>query len=492
LTTFQTLIIAVYFSLLGLFSLYGLHKFYLLYLFFRYRRKVPVPKAPYSKEDLPYVTIQLPFYNEMYVVERLIDAVCRIRYPRDRFEIQVLDDSTDETTEITAKKVAEKVAEGFDIVHIHRVDRVGFKAGALAAGMEVAKGEFLAVFDADFVPEPGFLDETIHFFSDPGVGMVQERWDHLNRRYNFLTNVQSIYLDGHFIIESPSRCRSGRFVNFNGTAGIWRKQAIRDAGGWQHDTLTEDLDLSYRSQLAGWKFVYLLEEGTPAEVPAEMNAFKSQQHRWAKGTIQTMRKLLPRIWKAELPLKVKIEATFHLTNNFAYLFMVLLVTLMLPALLIRQQHDLGGGVGMFDLIVFILVTVSFFAFYIGSQLDGGRNWRDTLRYLPFLTAMGIGLAVNNSRAVLEALFGEESPFVRTPKYGIKGTEGDVKQKRYRGIRSLQPLVELALGAYFAVILFAAIHYGLWMGIPFTLLFLVGFLYIGTLSIVERRGEAAAA
>lgn len=491
MTTFQTFIIAVYFSLLGLFCVYGLHKFYLLYLFFRYRRRIPVPKAPYTEETLPFVTVQLPYYNEMYVVERLIDAVCEIRYPRDRFEIQVLDDSTDETTEITARKVAEKQALGFDISHVRRVDRVGFKAGALAAGMEVAKGEFLAVFDADFIPNPGFLEQTIHYFSDDGVGMVQERWDHLNRRFNFLTNVQSIYLDGHFIIESPSRCRSGRFVNFNGTAGIWRKQAIIDAGGWQHDTLTEDLDLSYRSQLAGWKFVYLLEEGTPAEVPVEMNAFKSQQHRWAKGTIQCMRKLLPMIWRAKLPLKVKLEATFHLTNNFAYLFMVLLLTLMLPTLLIRQQHRLGAGVGMFDFLVFILVTVSFFAFYIGSQMDGGRNWKDTLRYLPFLTAMGIGLSVNNSRAVLEALFGEESPFVRTPKYGIKGKEGDAKKKKYRGIRSLQPFVELALAVYFGVILFAAVHFKMWMGIPFTLLFFAGFLYIGISSLTERRSEAGA-
>jgi cellulose synthase/poly-beta-1,6-N-acetylglucosamine synthase-like glycosyltransferase len=301
--------------------------------------------------------------------------------------------------------------------------------------------------------------------------------------------VQSIYLDGHFIIESTSRCRSGRFVNFNGTAGIWRKQAILDAGGWEHDTLTEDLDLSYRSQLEGWRFVYLLEEGTPAEVPAEMNAFKNQQHRWAKGTIQTMRKLLPRIWKADLPLMVKLEASFHLTNNLAYLFMVLLLALMLPAMLIRLEHNLGMGAMAYDLSVFVLVTFSFFTFYLVSQMDGGRNWRDTIRYLPFLTAMGIGLAVNNSKAVLEALFGQESGFVRTPKYGLGELRGKVRRKRYRSIRSFQPLMELALGAYFAVILFTAIHYHVWLGIPFTLLFLAGFLYIGSLSLFERRGEA---
>jgi cellulose synthase/poly-beta-1,6-N-acetylglucosamine synthase-like glycosyltransferase len=490
LTAFQAFIIGAYFALLALFCLYGLHKYYLVFLFFRHRKKRPVAKRRFEEAELPRVTIQLPFYNEMYVVDRLIDAVCRIRYPRDKLDIQVLDDSTDETREIARRKVEEKRAQGHDIVHLHRTDRVGFKAGALAAGMEVAKGEFLAIFDADFVPGEHFLERTIDHFTDPGVGMVQTRWDHLNRRFNFLTNIQSIYLDGHFIIESTSRCRSGRFVNFNGTAGIWRKDAILTAGGWQHDTLTEDLDLSYRSQLEGWRFVYLLEEGTPAEVPAEMNAFKSQQHRWAKGTIQTMRKLLPRIWKARLPLLTKVEATFHLTNNLAYLFMVLLLALMYPAMLIRLQHNLGMGAMAYDLAVFVLVTISFFSFYLASQMDGGRNWRDTIRYLPFLTAMGIGLAVNNSKAVLEALFGQESAFVRTPKYGLEGRSGATKRRRYRGLRSYQPLMELALGIYFAVILYTAIHYHVWLGIPFTLLFLAGFFYIGWQSIFERRGETA--
>jgi cellulose synthase/poly-beta-1,6-N-acetylglucosamine synthase-like glycosyltransferase len=490
LTTAQSIIIGLYFALLAMFCLYGLHKYWLVFLFFRHRKKRPVVNRPFEADELPRVTIQLPFYNEMYVVERLIDSVCRIRYPREKLEIQVLDDSTDETREIAARKIEEKRAEGHDIVHLHRTNRTGFKAGALAAGMDVAKGEFLAVFDADFVPHEDFLEKTIHHFTDPGVGMVQTRWDHLNRRFNFLTNIQSIYLDGHFIIESTARCRSGRFVNFNGTAGIWRRQAISDAGGWQHDTLTEDLDLSYRSQLEGWRFVYLLEEGTPAEVPAEMNAFKNQQHRWAKGTIQTMRKLLPRIWKAKLPLLTKIEATFHLSNNLAYLFMVLFLALMYPAMLIRLEHNLGMGAMVYDLAAFLLVTASFFSFYVVSQMDGGRNWRDTLRYLPFLTAMGIGLAINNSKAVLEALFGQESGFVRTPKYGIEEKRGETRWKRYRGLRSYQPLMELALGLYFAVILYTAIHYHVWLGIPFTLLFLAGFLYIGSLSLLERRGETA--
>ncbi len=489
MTPCQAIIIGRYFTLLALFSLYGVHKYHLLYLFLRHRREKPVPPRRFAEEELPRVAVQLPCYNEMYVVERVIEAACRIRYPRDRLEIQVLDDSTDQTTEIARRKVEEMRAAGHPIVFLHRDHRHGFKAGALAAGMERTDAEFIAVFDADFIPHPDFLEKTIHHFTDPGVGMVQQRWDHLNRRFSFLTNVQSIYLDGHFIIESTARCRSGRFVNFNGTAGIWRRRAIVEGGGWQHDTLVEDLDLSYRSQLAGWRFVYLLEEGTPAEVPAEMNAFKSQQHRWAKGTIQVMRKLLPRIWKADIPLLTKLEATFHLTNNLAYLFMVLLVVLMLPAMLIRLEHHLGMGAMVYDMAVFILVTISFFSFYFVSQTAGGRNWRDTLRYLPFLTAMGIGLAVNNSKAVLEALLGQPSAFVRTPKFGIRDGQGGPVRKKYRGLRSLQPLVELALGAYFGVILFTTIHYHVWMGVPFTVLFLAGFLYIGCLSLLEQRQAA---
>jgi cellulose synthase/poly-beta-1,6-N-acetylglucosamine synthase-like glycosyltransferase len=485
LTAFHVAILAAYFVLLGLFSIYGLHKYWLVYLFYRHGRKRPVPSRRFADEELPRVTVQLPVYNEMYVVERVLDAAAQIRYPRDRFEIQVLDDSTDETTGIARRKAEELREQGLDVTFLHRDDRRGFKAGALEAGMEVAKGEFFAIFDADFLPGPDFLEKTIHHFTNEGIGLVQMRWDHLNRRTNFLTNVTSIYLDGHFIVESTSRSRSGSFVNFHGTAGIWRKQAILDAGGWEHDTLTEDLDLSYRSQLAGWRFVYLMEEGTPAELPAQMTAFKAQQHRWAKGAIQTMRKVLPLVFKADLPLRVKIEATFHLAGNFAYIFMIAMLMLMLPAMIIRLEHDLGMVALVYDLSVFILVTASFFCFYLVSQLHGDRNWRDTIRYTPFLMGMGIGLAVNNTRAVLEALAGQTSPFVRTPKLGLEGA-AKVGASKYRARRSFQPLVELALGAYFLVILFTTIHYRAWMGIPFTVLFLAGFVYIGTTSLMEGR------
>jgi hypothetical protein len=302
--------------------------------------------------------------------------------------------------------------------------------------------------------------------------------------------VGSILLDGHFIIESTARCRSGSFVNFNGTAGIWRRRAIEDGGGWQHDTLTEDLDLSYRSQLAGWRFVYLLEEGTPAEVPAGMNAFKNQQHRWAKGTTQTMRKLLPRIWRSELPFLVKVEATFHLSNNLAYVLMILMLTLMLPAFLIRLSMGTAAGSMLFDVIAFVLMTASFFTFYLVSQMDGGRNWRDTLKYLPLMAAVGVGLAVNNAKAVLEALFRQTSPFVRTPKLGAVGRKAAPQRSRYHAFVGLQPVVELALGLYFGVILYTAVHYRAWMGVPFTALFFVAFLYIGTLSIREHLARPA--
>src|SRR5947199_9951442 len=283
------------------------------------------------------VTVQLPLYSEMYVAERLIDAVCRLDYPAGRLEIQVLDDSTDETTEIVERIVAGYRAEGVDIRLLHRTDRTGFKAGALEAGLKVARGEFIAIFDADFMPTPDFLLRLMPHFAGSKVGMVQARWGHINQDYSLLTKIQSILLDGHFVLEHGGRNRSGRFFNVDGTAGIWRRVAIDDAGGWQHDTLTEDLDLSYRAQLRGWRFVFVSGVIAPAEVPVEMNGFKSQQHRWAKGSIQTCRKLLPTILRSDLPLGVKAEAFFHLTANFNYILMCVLSMLMFPAMVIRYN-----------------------------------------------------------------------------------------------------------------------------------------------------------
>jgi len=273
--------------------------------------------------DLPVVTIQLPIYNEMYVVDRLINAACSVIYPKNKFEIQVLDDSNDNTVALAKKLVAEKRAKGYDIKYITRKDRVGFKAGALENGLASAKGEYVAIFDADFIPAPNILLDTIHYFTDSKVGMVQTRWAHTNEKHNLLTRLQAILIDGHFLIEHTARSRSGRFFNFNGTAGIWKKTAIEESGGWQHDTLTEDLDLSYRAQKNGWKFIFLPDVVSPSELPIDMNAFKSQQHRWAKGSVQTCKKMLPKILKANLPFKVKLEAVCHLTSNFCYLFLLM-------------------------------------------------------------------------------------------------------------------------------------------------------------------------
>src|SRR3954469_5218252 len=323
MTPVETLILVLYFFVLSILAIYGWHRYYLVYLYTKHKDQAPV--APCELPNLPRVTVQLPIFNEMYVADRLIDAVCELDYPADLLEIQVLDDSTDETTSIAALAVRRHTLRGADIRYMHRVDRTGYKAGALEAGLTEATGEFIAIFDADFIPGADFLHKTLPYLvADPKLGMVQARWGHINQDYSLLTKIQSILLDAHFVLEHGARNRAGLFFNFNGTAGVWRREAIGDAGGWQHDTLTEDLDLSYRAQLRGWKFLFLPNLVTPAEVPVEMNAFKSQQHRWAKGSIQTCRKVLPYILQSDLPLKVKVEAFFHLTANFNYLLMVVL------------------------------------------------------------------------------------------------------------------------------------------------------------------------
>jgi len=331
----ETLTLAAYFFVLIVLAIYGWHRYYLVYLYLSNRDKEPTLGPPL--DPLPAVTIQLPLYNEMYVADRLIDAVCRIDYPRELLEIQVLDDSCDETRGIAELAVRRFAAQGIDIKYYHRSDRTGYKSGALEAGLKVSRGELIAIFDADFIPTSDFLSRLIPHFRDPKVGMVQARWGHINQDYSLLTKIQAILLDGHFILEHGGRNRGGRFFNFNGTAGVWRRAVIADAGGWQHDTLTEDLDLSYRAQLRGWKFVFVSDVIAPAEVPVEMNSFKSQQHRWAKGSIQTCRKLLPRILRSNLPFGVKAEAFFHLSANFNYPLMCVLSVLIAPSMVIRYN-----------------------------------------------------------------------------------------------------------------------------------------------------------
>jgi cellulose synthase/poly-beta-1,6-N-acetylglucosamine synthase-like glycosyltransferase len=395
--------------------------------------------------------------------------VCGIEYPPELLEIQVLDDSTDETQDIAELAVRRYAAQGVDIKYYHRANRVGFKAGALEAGLKKARGEFIAIFDADFMPTADFLMRVMPHFADGNVGMVQARWGHINQDYSLLTKIQSILLDGHFVLEHGGRNRSGRFFNFNGTAGVWRRSAIDAAGGWQHDTLTEDLDLSYRAQLRGWRFVFLSNVIAPAEVPVEMNAFKSQQHRWAKGSIQTCRKLLPRILRAELPLAVKAEAFFHLTANFNYPFMCVLSVLMFPAMVIR--YNMGWyEMLLIDVPLFFAATFSVCA---------------RIKYLPFLMSIGIGLSINNTRAVIEALVNRHGEFTRTPKYRIEGEADEWFSKKYRQSVAVQPLVELALGLYFTFTVFYALTNQIYGTVPFLVLFQIGFLYTGLVSIVQQ-------
>jgi len=482
MTPVETITLATYFFVLIVLAIYGWHRYYLVYLYMRNRDKEP--RATAALAPLPPVTIQLPLYNEMYVADRLIDAVCAVDYPRQQLEIQVLDDSTDETQSIAELAVRRYAAQGIDIKYYHRANRVGFKAGALEAGLRTARGDFIAIFDADFIPTRDFLRQVMPHFADAGIGMVQARWGHINQDYSLLTKIQAILLDGHFVLEHGGRNRSGRFFNFNGTAGVWRRAAIEDAGGWQHDTLTEDLDLSYRAQLRGWRFVFLSDLIAPAEVPVEMNAFKSQQHRWAKGSIQTCCKLLPRLLRAKLPLGVKAEAFFHLTANFNYPFMCLLSVLMFPAMVIR--YNMGWyEMLLIDVPLFFAATFSVCNFYMVCQREIHRDWRARIKYLPFLMSIGIGLSINNTRAVIEAVFNRHSDFTRTPKYRIEGEADEWISKKYRQSVAVQPLVELALGLYFTFTVFYALTNQIYGTVPFLVLFQIGFLYTGLVSIVQQ-------
>jgi cellulose synthase/poly-beta-1,6-N-acetylglucosamine synthase-like glycosyltransferase len=482
MTPVETLTLASYFFVLIILAVYGWHRYYLVYMYMRNRDRQPKPGPQLS--PLPVVTIQLPLYNEMYVADRLVESICGLDYPRELLEIQVLDDSTDETRGIAEAAVRRFASQGMDIKYYHRTDRTGYKAGALEAGLKVARGEFIAIFDADFLPSSDFLGRLMPYFSDAKIGMVQARWGHINQDYSLLTKIQSILLDGHFVLEHGARNRGGCFFNFNGTAGVWRRAAIADAGGWQHDTLTEDLDLSYRAQLRGWRFVFVPDLVAPAEVPVEMNAFKSQQHRWAKGSIQTCRKLLPQILTADVPFGIKAEAFFHLTANFNYPLMVVLSILMFPSMVIR--YNMGWyEMMLIDVPLFFAATFSVCNFYLVCQREIHPDWRSRIKYLPLLMSIGIGLCINNTRAVFEALFNKQSEFARTPKYRIEGDSDEWVGKKYRQSVAVQPLIELALGLYFTATVFYALANQIYGTVPFLVLFQIGFLYTGLLSVVQQ-------
>ena len=473
------LTLVVYYAVLGLLAVYGLHRVLMLRLFYRHRARPPRPAGALA--PAPRVTVQLPIYNEVYVVDRLVEAVAALDHPRDLLEIQILDDSTDETRDVAGRAAARLRGRGFDVRHLVREHRDGFKAGALQAGLAAATGEFLLILDADFVAPPGMLRECLPHFSDPAIGMVQARWGHLNRDYSVLTRIQAMLLDGHFVIEHTARHRSGRFFNFNGTAGVWRRRCLEDAGGWQADTLTEDLDASYRAQLRGWKFVYLKDCVAEAEVPVDMNGFKSQQHRWTKGSIQTARKILPAVWRSRLPWRVKVEAFFHLTNNVSYVLVLLLALLLLPAIVIRDRIGWQRLVAL-DVPLFFGATLSFLAFYAVSQREVGRGRREVLAQLPLLMSLGVGLSVSNARAVLEGLSRRPSDFVRTPKYRIEGARDEWHWKKYRSPGSLALAGELLLAGYFLAGLVFAVAYRYWAALPFLLVFFNGFAGTAALSI----------
>ncbi|MFP4353714.1 MAG: glycosyltransferase [Phycisphaerae bacterium] len=489
----QTLFMTIYTIMLIVVSIYGFHRYVLVYLYYRHRKKVPQPG---KLTDWPAVTIQLPMFNEQHVASRIIKQACKIDYPRQKLQIQVLDDSTDSTTEIARAAADEMRARGFDIEFIHRDNREGYKAGALANGLKTAKGEFVTIFDADFVPESWFLKRSLPYFTNEKVCVVQTRWEHLNRDQSLLTRSQAIFLDGHFAIEHVARNRSERFMAFNGTAGTWRREAIADAGGWRHDTLTEDLDLSYRAQLRGWKFVFLPELTSPAELPPEMHAFKAQQFRWTKGGAQTALKMLPKVMLSKMSLKVKVEAFFQLTAFCVHLFMLVLVLLMFPAMYLQTVPMENDSIwrGLFDMGVLTLATFSGSVFYLAGQRELQGDWRSALKYLPMMMALGAGLCISNSKAVLEAIFGKQSEFVRTPKYGSKADaelEGDLcSRKKKRS--SWLPYIEFGFGLYMTVCaVISVIKFRSAMSTPFLVIFAFGFYYVSILSFqAQRHGKRA--
>ncbi len=473
------IVLVGYFGALLILFVFGLHGFVMLFYHRKYKEVKHEPNPDF--ECSASVTIQLPLYNEMYVVERLIDTICKIDYPKDKFEIQVLDDSTDETVTIAARIVEQKRKEGFDISHIHRENREGFKAGALKEGLKTAKGEYIAIFDADFIPKKDFLKKTLSFFSNENVGMVQTRWEHLNGDYSILTKAQALALDGHFVIEQSVRNKAGFFINFNGTGGVWRKNCIEDAGNWHSDTLTEDLDLSYRAQLNGWKFIFLKDFTSPAELPSEINALKTQQFRWTKGAIETAKKILPQLWRSKVPLRVKLQGTFHLTNNFVFPFILLAAILNVPLVFIKNSgaHDVYFAV----MSVFVLAFISSFMFYLYSQKDIHPDWRKRIVLFPLFMAGSMGFAINNSRAVFEGLMSRKSEFVRTPKFKLVGEGGSWMDKKYLNNKlGLSVVVETIMAVYCFIGVASSIYFQEIAALPFQLLFFIGFSLVSITSI----------
>jgi cellulose synthase/poly-beta-1,6-N-acetylglucosamine synthase-like glycosyltransferase len=483
---FDYALLIPYFAVLLVLSMYGLHRYEMVREYFRHRKKIPT-EAPLNFDVLPRVTVQLPIYNERYVVSRLLDQIVKMDYPKDKLQIQVLDDSTDDTHPFTERLVAEYQAAGFPIEYRHRANRHGFKAGALQEGLQTATGELVAIFDADFVPPTDFLMRTVHYFTDPGVGMVQTRWTYLNRHYNVLTEIQAMLLDGHFILEHCARSGGGLFFNFNGTAGILRVKTIEDAGGWQHDTLTEDSDLSYRAQMKGWRFIYVPSVECPSELPVETYGFQVQQSRWAKGLTQVAIKLLPSILRSKISFRRKLEAFFHLTPNISYPLMIVVSALMFPVMIVRFY------MGWFQMVMFDLplIAASFWSisvFYLMAHHEVfPKDWKRSIALMPALMAAGIALTLINAKGVIEALLGIQSSFVRTPKYAIgAGEKTKIQNVQYRRRSGWLPYAELLAGSYFLYMIAFAIESFNYLAVPFLLLFVGGYYWAGFSTLYQEH------
>jgi cellulose synthase/poly-beta-1,6-N-acetylglucosamine synthase-like glycosyltransferase len=470
---------------LGL-MVYGLNCYVMLFLFRRRmreaaeaRRRVRAEMGDIlSRADLPVVTTQIAIYNEVNVAERCIRAVCAMRYPRQKHEIQVLDDSTDDTCAVVDRVAAEYRAQGYDVQVLRRAIRTGYKGGALAEGLARARGELVAVFDADFVPPADYLVSMAPFFMrDPKLGFAQARWGHLNDRQSLLTHAQSIGINGHFIVEQIARGWNSLFMNFNGTAGIWRREAILSGGGWQWDTLTEDLDLSYRVQFEGWKALYLPDLVVPAELPETAAAFRSQQFRWAKGSFQTLLKLFPRLRRQGCSRFKKFEAVMHISGYGVHPLMLALSLLALPMLLVTRYHALPSWFFLVIALPLALSVLGPSVLYICAQsaLDRRNGWK-SIFWMPVLMVVGIGLALSNTRAIAEAVRGHESEFVRTPK------RGDKEVKRYGGRFAFIALAEIGLGLYSLYTVHAYLHSNRFGVVPFLMLYAAGYLYMGLLSV----------
>ena len=455
-----------------LFSLSQLH----LAWFYRKKGNISTQESALNLSTAPAVTVQLPIYNERYVVERLLDSIARFKYPKEKLEIQVLDDSTDETSAIVANRVTELCQQGFDAIHIRRSHREGFKAGALQYGLELAKGEFLAIFDADFLPEPDFLLKTLPHFENQEIGMVQTRWGHVNKDYSLFTRLQAFGLDAHFSVEQQGRSNAGSFINFNGTAGIWRKSCIQQSGGWSAETLTEDLDLSYRAQFKGWKFKYLEDVVSPAELPVLMPAIKSQQFRWNKGAAETAKKNLRRILNSDWKLSKKSHAFFHLFNSSVFVFLLLAALLSIPMLFIKDafpEFNVLFNLGAIFLLGFF--SIAYFYWIANRQVTKEKPFRYFLKTFPAFLTVSMGLSLHNSIAVLEGLFGFKSPFVRTPKFDIRHSNDQLRRNVYiRRQVNGSTWMEGILSLYFAFGIAAGIYLGDFGLLIFHIMLCLGF------------------